>query len=62
MIKQNYEGVFNVKWPENILWPEKEPVQVTATANAIDLFRFQKYPNPTISQLRQSKKTININN
>ncbi len=42
MIKQNYEGVFNVKWPENILWSEKEPVQVTATANAIDLFRFQK--------------------
>ena len=42
MIKQNYEDAFNVKGPENILWPEKEPVQVTATANAIDLFRFQK--------------------
>lgn len=42
IIKQNYEKVFNVKWPENILWPEKEPIQVTSTVNAIDFFRFQK--------------------
>ena len=42
MIKQNYEEVFNIKWPENILWPGKESVQVTATVNAIDFFRFQK--------------------
>jgi hypothetical protein len=36
MIKQNYEEVFNIKWPG------KESVQVTATVNAIDFFRFQK--------------------
>lgn len=42
MIKQNYETVFEIKWPENILWFNKEPKQITAIANSIDFFKFYR--------------------
>ena len=38
MIKQNYETVFEIKWPENILWFNNEPKQITAISNSIDFF------------------------
>ncbi len=44
IIKQNYQEIFEIKWPENILWPEKKLVQVTSIINSIDLFRFYKLP------------------
>jgi hypothetical protein len=47
VIKQNYENIFDIKWPEDILWQDKTPLKITAKTNAIDLFRFYKLPEST---------------
>lgn len=44
LIKQNYENVFQVKWPVGVLWPNNEPKQITSITNSIDLFKFYKIP------------------
>lgn len=44
VIKQNHEAVHQVTWPDNVLWPNRTVLQVTATVNSIDLFRFYKLP------------------
>ncbi|MFK7967917.1 MAG: hypothetical protein AB8B68_01975 [Rickettsiaceae bacterium] len=44
IVKQHYEQVFEIKWPENILWPNKKPKQITAISNSIDFFKFYRIP------------------
>ena len=44
IIKQNYKKVFKIKWPENILWPNKKPKQITSIVNSIDFFKFYRIP------------------
>ena len=44
IIKQNYNKVFKIQWPENILWPNKKPKQITSIVNSIDFFKFYRLP------------------
>lgn len=44
IIKQNHQNIFDIKWPDNILWPKKLAAKITDKINAIDCFRFHKLP------------------
>lgn len=38
IINQTHKKVFKIKWPKNILWPNKETKQITSIDNSIDFF------------------------
>jgi hypothetical protein len=40
IIKQHYQNTFKTIWPNNILWKNKAPHQMTVTANSIDIIKF----------------------
>jgi len=44
IIKQNYSNSFEIEWPWNILWSNKESKQITSKHNSIDFFKFHKIP------------------
>ncbi len=44
IIKQNYQNIFDLKWQDDILWPNKTKVKISNQINAIDLFCFYKLP------------------
>lgn len=44
IIKQNHQAIYQVTWPDNVLWPNRVVTQITATTNSIDILRFYKLP------------------
>lgn len=44
IIKQNYQNIYELKWPGNILWPDKKAHIMTSVINAINIIRL--YPLP----------------
>lgn len=42
LIKQHYQASFNLTWPGNILWKNKEAHQMTKTPNAMDIVRLYR--------------------
>ena len=42
IIKNHYQDPKTLTWPENILWPNKEPHILTAKQNAIDIIRIYR--------------------
>lgn len=42
LIKQHYQSSFNLTWPGNILWQNKEAHQMTKTPNSMDMVRLHR--------------------
>lgn len=42
IIKQHYQDIKQFNWPENILWQNKAPHQLTAKVNATDIVRIYR--------------------
>lgn len=42
IVKQHYSQTKNITWPSNILWQGKNPHQLTATPNAMDIVRIYR--------------------
>ena len=44
VIKQNYQNCYSLKWPGNILWPNKQPHIMSQQINATDIIRLYRLP------------------
>ncbi len=42
IIKQNWQRTFNLIWPHNVLWADKQTHKLTQQANAVDIVRFYR--------------------
>ncbi|MDP5083416.1 MAG: DUF2793 domain-containing protein [Rickettsiaceae bacterium] len=47
MIKQCYNASMSLIWPDNILWQNKSPHQMTQTPNATDIIKLYRLPETT---------------